>query len=164
MTVTISAEGLITRVEVPPGAAPWMATVAKCVTSKMAFEPGKRDGRPVEAHGTLPIRLFFKDVNGQPLKITRPVVTSSADEIIEIYRRCYPTGLDVQSRVVFQVTITKEGSVQAPELLESSGNHQIDEAGLCILRELRFRPAKRGATPTSSTLTWPILVRPPPSA
>lgn len=47
------------------------------------------------------------------------------------------------------------------ELLESSGNTALDEAGACILRYLAFVAARRNGRAGESTLNWPILVRPP---
>lgn len=161
-TLTISAEGEVTNVELPPGAPPWMAKAAECIASKSVFKPGTMNGQPIEARATLPFHFRQASRDDRTRELVRPQVKSSADEIIEIYRRCYPAGLDVQSQVLFQITITKGGTVKAPKLLESSGNQQIDLAGLCIIQELRFRPAKSGSTPTTATMTWPILVRPPP--
>jgi hypothetical protein len=51
--------------------------------------------------------------------------------------------------------------VKKAEALNESGDPALDEAGVCILRNLTFVAARRNGRSVESTLNWPILVRPP---
>ena len=57
--------------------------------------------------------------------------------------------------------VVRSGHVRRADLLESSGNAALDQAGACILRSLAFVAARRNGRAVEATLNWPILVRPP---
>lgn len=164
MTLTISPAGQVTRVDLPPESDPWMREAADCIAPKFRVTPGTLDGVPTETKATIPITFHLRDsrLSDEPSAVTLPTVSSSGDEILDIYRTCYPADLDVSAQVLYKITISKGGKLFHPELIEGSGRDRIDQAGLCILEKLRFSPARRDGRAVVATLSWPLLVRPPP--
>ena len=61
----------------------------------------------------------------------------------------------------YRITVTDGGRVRKAEIVSSSGNEELDKAGVCILHKLVFVPARRNGVDVEATLNWPILVRPP---
>jgi outer membrane biosynthesis protein TonB len=47
-----------------------------------------------------------------------------------------------------------------PKLIKSSGDPRLDEAGLCIMKMLKFTPAMQGGRAVNSTVTWELPMRP----
>lgn len=161
LKVTISAEGELLGVEVPPEAAWWMKDGAECVAAQLEFKPGTRDGIPIAASATLPINFRLGGRYGSTATITRPKVITTSDEVLHIYRTCYPPGLDAETQLSYKITVTRSGKVRDPQLLDEGADARLAAAGLCIIRQLRFEPARRNGTAVTSTVGWPILVRPP---
>jgi TonB family protein len=64
-------------------------------------------------------------------------------------------------KINYRITVTDGGRVRKAEIIATSGDKELDEAGLCILKRLIFVPARRNGVNIESTLSWPILVRPP---
>lgn len=159
--VTIEADGSVSEVDVPPSAAEWMHEAAPCIVALFSFAPGMRDGVPVRSQATLP--LTFKQ-QGTPSgeKLEPPAIKIPAADIIDLYRRCYPSGHEGQAEVGFRITVTDSGWLRDAKIVSSSGDERLDQAGACIMRGLRFKPGRRGGHRTEMTLGWPILVRPPP--
>lgn len=166
ITVTISPEGQVTSVELPPESDPWMQEAADCIVPKLTFQPGTLDGVPIESKASMPFTFGLQEStrSSASAKVTLPTVSSSSEEILDIYRLCYPPGLDVSAQVLYKITISKGGKLFHPELVEGSGQDRIDQAGLCILEKLKFAPARRDGRAVVATVSWPLLVRPPPGS
>ncbi len=164
MTLTISPAGEVTRVDLPPESDPWMQEAADCIAPQFRVTPGTLDGVPTETKATIPITFHLRDspLSDKPPAVTLPTVSSNGDEILDIYRLCYPPDLDVSAQVLYKITVSKGGKLFHPELIEGSGQDRIDQAGLCILEKLKFAPARRGGRAVVATVSWPLLVRPPP--
>jgi TonB family protein len=67
------------------------------------------------------------------------------------------------AHVVLQVTVTKEGMVDAISVAESGGE-AFDEAAKTAVRAWRFVPAMRGAVPVAARIRVPFYFNPPQSA
>lgn len=164
MTLTISPIGEVTRVELPPESDPWMQEAADCIVPLLTVSPGTLDGVPTETQATVPVTFHLRELqSSDPVPaVTMPTVSSSSDEILDIYRSCYPPNTDVAAQVLYKITISKGGKLFHPEIIEGSGQDGIDQAGLCILKKLKFAPARRDGRAVVATVSWPLLVRPPP--
>jgi TonB family protein len=88
-------------------------------------------------------------------------VRSGDEQILEAYRACYPPGRSDEARINYRITVTDGGRVRKAEAVTSSDDPVLDQAGACILRRLFFVPARRNGVNVESTVSWPILVRPP---
>lgn len=159
--VTISDTGWMLSRQLPPDAEPWMETMADCVLKALEFVPGRRNGRPVEATATVPIITGPDGILASLREIVRPKPSSTDEEIVDAYRKCYPPGMTVEARVGYRITVSTLGRVLRTEVIEGSGNAAIDAAGACILGELRFEPATADGVLVQTTIGWPLLVRPP---
>ena len=75
----------------------------------------------------------------------------------------FPTqglGSRSQVKVVVRVTVTTDGTVADPEIVESGGP-AFDAAVLDAVRRWKFRPALRGDVPVPSRIRIPFLFVPP---
>ena len=132
---------------------------------KMAFRPGTINGVPVESTAALPIDFSSSgEYDETAATFQRPTVASSAEEILAIYRECYPDGMDSSAKVLYRIKMSRTGRASAPEVVESSGDERLDKAGMCIVTKLRFTPAGRNGVAVATTIPWTILVRPPPES
>jgi len=135
----IAADGTLSSHHLPDDAEPWMAKAADCVLSKMSFSPARLDGKSIEAQAYLPI--VFKphgfEANLREMEWPKPIATES--EIFAAYRACYPTGLDVQVRLEYKITVSALGRVLDAAVVNSSGDTRLEEAGSCILKRIRAR-------------------------
>lgn len=159
--VTIAPDGSAGDVKFAPGIVPWQEQTARCVISQMKFEPGMHDGVPVAAQVKFPIQFSIKDDMGSTSLVTEPRLRSTHEEIEDAYRACYPPDTVSVARPQYSVTFDSRGSVTASTLVESSGDPSLDRAGLCMFERVKFDPAKRDDKPVGTTLTLPMLVRPP---
>ena len=78
----------------------------------------------------------------------------------------FPTqglGTRHQVKVVVRVTVTTDGTVADPEIVESGGP-AFDAAVLDAVRRWKFRPALRGDVPVPSRIRIPFLFVPPAAA
>jgi iron complex outermembrane receptor protein len=78
----------------------------------------------------------------------------------------FPTqglGSRSQVKVVVRVTVTTDGTVADPEIVESGGP-AFDAAVLDAVRRWKFRPALRGDVPVPSRIRIPFLFVPPAAA
>lgn len=62
----------------------------------------------------------------------------------------------VEGRTVLRVLVTDKGTVDAVEVLESSGIDQLDSAAVQGIRGTRFRPARQGDKRIDAWATVPI--------
>jgi TonB family protein len=93
-------------------------------------------------------------------EVEPPRPRSDEAAILAAYRKCYPADQTAMVTILYRITVARTGRVRKAELVESSGNAALDEAGTCILRNLSFVPARRNGINVESTLNWPLLVRP----
>jgi len=60
------------------------------------------------------------------------------------------------------VTVSVDAGGRVTGAMSEPGTPKpLAAAGVCILRKLIFVPARRNRVNIESTLSWPILVRPP---
>ena len=95
------------------------------------------------------------------MRLEPPTLRSDDEQILAAYRDCYPAGRRDEMKINYRITVTDGGRVRKAEVATSSGDAQLDEAGVCILRRLIFVPARRNGVNVEATVGWPILVRPP---
>jgi len=165
LTVRVGRDGKVEEALLPEGMLPWMAEAAKCVAEQLTFYPGALRGTTVESWTVVPVDLNLSRNPHYRGEIAPPKPRSEEAEIIAACRQCYPAGQDDETMIEYRITITNGGRVRKAELIRTSGDGALDEAGGgCIPRRLVLMPAKRNGRRVESTLVWPILVRPPPPA
>lgn len=176
--VTVGADGKLVDHSLPIDAQSWLVDAANCMVRRLEFKPGSNKGEPIEATANIPLYFKIKDTNLEIIAETvAPTVTglkrrmpgeddptpvSTEEEILAAYRDCYPPDHGGSAKVMYQIRVEVSGVVRKTEVVQSSGDIRLDEAGACILRKLKFKPATVNGHAVSETLHWPLLVRPPP--
>jgi len=64
-----------------------------------------------------------------------------------------------QGTVTLRVMVTREGLPQRVKVEQTSGSSGLDAAALDAVRQWRFVPARRGATPVESWVLVPVVFR-----
>jgi len=64
-----------------------------------------------------------------------------------------------QGTVTLKVMVTREGLPQRVKVEQTSGSSRLDAAALDAVRQWRFVPARRGATPVDSWVLVPVVFR-----
>ncbi|HEU0224189.1 MAG TPA: TonB family protein [Steroidobacteraceae bacterium] len=178
LTITVGTTGKLLRHSVPPGTDEWLVKAADCVVRHMSFRPGTDRGVPAQATVLMPVYFKVSDISLQAFaSAAAPTITglrrkepvdedpapiSSEEEILAAYRDCYPPGLDASADITYEINVEISGVVRRVGVVKGSGDPRLDEAGACILRRLKFRPATFNGHAVTDTLHWPLLVRPPP--
>jgi TonB family protein len=161
LLVRVGKDGRVVETVLPEGLLPWMEDAAKCVADRLAFFPARLHLVAVESWATIPVDFNLTTDPHERARLDAPTMRSDEAEILDAYRKCYPPGRDDEQRINYRITITNGGRVRKAEVARSSGDEALDQAGVCILRRLVFAPARRNGKNIESTVTWPILVRPP---
>jgi TonB family protein len=161
LPVRVGRDGKVQEFLLPGGILPWMSEAARCVAGKLEFYPAVLRTTLVEAWTVVPLDFNLTRDRHLDSEVTPPTLRSDEAAIMAAYRKCYPAGHAGEARINYRITISRGGRAYRVELLESSGDPALDEAGICILRNLSFVAARRNLRSVESTLNWPILVRPP---
>jgi TonB family protein len=161
LLVKVAPDGKVTDAVVPEGTLPWMAAAADCLKERLDFYPARLDLKPVESWAMVPVHFNLTRGAHEHVRLDAPTLRSSDAQILEAYRGCYPAGRTDEAKVNYRITVNAGGRVKKAELVASSGDRALDEAGLCILKRLFFTPTRRSGVNVESTVGWPILVRPP---
>lgn len=156
----VGADGRMSEYHLPAGALPWMTDAAKCVAERLEFYPARLRTTLVESWVMVPLEFNLSYNRHYDAELEPPRPRSREEAILAAYRKCYPDGQTEMITIQYRITVAKTGRVRRAELLESSGNAALDQAGACILRNVSFAPARRNGVNVESTLNWPILVRP----
>ena len=61
----------------------------------------------------------------------------------------------------YRAKISRLGKAIRVDVLESSGDKKLDEAGICLLERLKFHPAMRGNEKVVTTSVFQIPLSPP---
>ncbi len=161
LLVRVGKDGRVAETVLPEGILPWMEKAAKCVAERLAFFPARLRLVAVESWATVPVDFNLTRNPHERARLDAPTVRSGEAEVIDAYRSCYPSGRDDEQRINYRITIDDGGRVRKAELIRSSGDEELDQAGVCILHRLVFVPARRNGQNVEATVNWPILVRPP---
>ena len=161
LPVRVGRDGKVQEFLLPGGILPWMSEAARCVAGKLEFYPAVLRTTLVEAWTVVPLNFNLTRDPHLDSEVTPPTLRSDEAAIMAAYRKCYPAEHSGEARINYRITISKGGRAYRVELLESSGDPALDEAGICILKNLSFVAARRNLRSVESTLNWPILVRPP---
>lgn len=161
LLVRIGRDGKVVETVLPEGVLPWMEQAGKCVAERLAFFPARLKLVAVESWAMIPVNFNLSRDPHERVRIESPTVRSNDEEILDAYRKCYPPDQTAEAQVNYRITITEGGRVRKAEVVRSSGDAALDEAGICILRRLVFVPTRRNGVNVDSTINWPILVRPP---
>lgn len=161
LLVKVGKDGRVIETVLPDGVLPWMEEAARCLAERLQFFPARLNLEAVESWTTVPVDFNLSRNRHERVRLEAPTVRSDDGQILEAYRKCYPAGRDDRVKVNYRITVTDGGRVRKAEVVRSSGDDVLDEAGICILRRLVFVPARRNGVNVESTLSWPILVRPP---
>lgn len=161
LLVKVGTDGRVLETVLPEGALPWMVEAAACLKERLDFYPARLKLKAVESWTMVPIDFNLTANPHEQVRLEPPTVRSSDEQILAAYRECYPAGREDEARISYRITVTDGGRVRKAELVATSGDDALDEAGLCILRRLLFVPARRNGVNVEATVGWPILVRPP---
>jgi TonB family protein len=157
VVVTVEADGRISGFKLPAGVNRWQEETANCVMELLKFEPATMDGVAVAASAQVPIDFALIGAE----KLTYPTLASTETELEEAYRACYPADELATAQPKYRATISPTGKATKVTLVESAGIESIDQAGICVMKMLRFHPARRGKEAIQSTAIMPIVLRPP---
>ncbi len=161
LLVKVGTDGKVKETVLPEGTLPWMQAASDCLEDRLDFYPARLHMKPVESWALVPVRFNLTRNAHEHVRLDAPTLRSSDDQILEAYRDCYPAGRADETRIGYRITVDSGGRVKKAELVATSGDAALDQAGLCILRRLHFTPARRNGVNVESTVGWPILVRPP---
>lgn len=167
MLARVGTDGRIQEYELPDGVLPWMVQAAQCVARELEFDPAVlrttlvESSTLVESWVIVPLEFQLTPYKAWDSEVAPPRLRSKGAAILAAYQHCYPDGSNAEARINYRITVAKTGRVRKAELLKSSGDPALDQAGICILRNLAFVAARRNGRAVESTLNWPILVRPP---
>lgn len=154
--LTVQPDGSISEVTLSDGSEPWQEATARCVLERLTFRPGSRDGVLVSTRISQPISAA-----AAAGRISGPELRSTEREIEAAYRACYPSDMMSVGSAHYLFDLAINGEVSNPEVIKSSGDARLDEAGACILANLKFRPMKLGGRAMPGRATWELQVRPP---
>jgi TonB family protein len=161
LLVKVGRDGGVLETVLPEGVLPWMEAAASCLKERLDFYPARLRLEAVESWIMVPVDFNLTRGQHERVRLDPPTVRSGDEKILEAYRACYPPGRSDEARINYRITVTDGGRVRKAEVVASSGDAVLDEAGACILRRLHFVPARRNGVNVESTVAWPILVRPP---
>ncbi len=161
LLVKVGKDGRVLEYVLPEGVLPWMEEAARCLKERLDFYPARLNLDAVESWTMVPIDFNLSRNPHERARLDAPTVRSGDEQILEAYRDCYPAGQTDQVKINYRITVTDGGRVRKAEIIATSGDEALDEAGICILKRLIFVPARRNGVNIESTLSWPILVRPP---
>jgi len=161
LPVRVGRDGKVQEFLLPGGILPWMSEAARCVAGQLEFYPAVLRTTLVESWTVVPLNFNLTRDPHLDSEVIPPSLRSDEAAILAAYRKCYPDGHTGEARINYRITVSKGGRAYKVELLETSGDPALDEAGLCILKNLAFTAARRNLRSVESTLNWPILVRPP---
>lgn len=161
LLVKVGKDGRVLETVLPEGVLPWMEAAASCLKDRLDFYPARLRLEAVESWIMVPVDFNLTRSQHERVRLDPPTVRSGNEKILEAYRECYPPGRSDEARVGYRITVTDGGRVRKAEVVTSSGDAVLDEAGACILRRIIFVPARRNGVNVEATLAWPILVRPP---
>ncbi len=157
----VGRDGKINELVLPEGLLPWMSEAARCVAQEIEFYPAVLRTTMVESWTVIPLEFNLTRNQQWDSEVAAPTLRSDEAAILAAYRRCYPAGRDTEVAINYRITVSRGGRVHRVEVIESSGDAALDEAGTCILKNLSFVAARRNGRAVQSTLNWPIRVRPP---
>jgi outer membrane biosynthesis protein TonB len=155
--LTVGTDGRVSDYQLPAGIERWQEVTSRCVVEQLTFEPATRDGVPFAAKTKFPINFSLE--GNDPLTLAKLV--ASEGELAKVTQVCYPAGKQETANPEYRVTVNVRGWPSQVMLVKSSGDRELDAAGACVLKRLRYEPAKRGERPVMSTLLVPITLRPP---
>jgi len=161
LLVKVGKDGRVVETVLPDGVLPWMVEAARCLKERLDFFPARLNLEAVESWTIVPVDFNLSRNPHERVRLDAPTVRSSDEQILDAYRDCYPAGRSDQAKINYRITVTDGGRVRKAEVVTTSGDQALDAAGVCILRKLSFVPARRNGVNVESTLSWPILVRPP---
>ncbi|HEX9707358.1 MAG TPA: TonB family protein, partial [Steroidobacteraceae bacterium] len=161
LLVKVGKDGRVVETVLPDGVLPWMVEAARCLKERLDFFPARLNLEAVESWTIVPVDFNLSRNPHERIRLDAPTVRSSDEQILDAYRDCYPAGRIDQAKINYRITVTDGGRVRKAEVVTTSGDQALDAAGVCILRKLSFVPARRNGVNVESTLSWPILVRPP---
>ncbi len=161
LLVKVGKDGRVLETVLPEGVLPWMEAAASCLKDRLDFYPARLRLEAVESWIMIPVDFNLTRGQHERVRLDPPTVRSGDAKILEAYRECYPPGRSDEARINYRITVSDGGRVRKAEVVSSSGDAVLDEAGACILRRIIFVPARRNGVNVEATLAWPILVRPP---
>jgi TonB family protein len=161
LLVRVGTDGKVIETVLPEGVLPWMKAAADCLAERLDFFPARLELKAVESWAMVPVDFQLTRNEHEHVRLDAPTLRSGSAQILEAYRDCYPAGRSDEAKVGYRITVTEGGRVRKAEVTSSSGDAELDAAGICVLRKLSFVPARRNGVNVESTVGWPILVRPP---
>jgi TonB family protein len=161
LLVKVGKDGHVIETVLPDGLLAWMEQAGRCVAERLEFFPARLHLVAVESWTTVPVDFNLTRNPHERVRLDAPTVRSDESQILTAYRECYPPDRRDELLINYRITITEGGRVRNADVVRTSGDEALDRAGVCILRKLTFFPARRNGKNVVSTVSWPILVRPP---
>lgn len=165
---TIGADGVVVNVEVPELASMQLKSWAKsrvhrwasCVVSGMQFEPGNRDGIPVETSVSIPLKTWAEDVGDrlQPRKTTEAELRSTPEELDSAYRECATAEFAGKQTVLYQFSIDANGRARGIRVFDPGVDRRVNKTGHCVMEKLRFEPHVRDGKFIRQPVHWMVVI------
>jgi len=175
VVATVDSFGSVIRVEVESATEKAFGEAARAAAAQWVFEPGKRDGEPVEMRVKLPFEFkvaFERRLNAElGREVFRELDESvvSATEFAEKpkpasappFFRFYPEALKGSGRAAsasVEFVVTPEGRVINPRVL-SITDEAFEEAALRAAASLVYEPILIDGEPAYVLMTTPVTLR-----
>lgn len=155
----VETDGSASSAPFLPGTEVWQMHMTECLLGRAKFSAGTVDGSPVTAKAVVPISLIRERQNSD-IEFESAKLLSTSTEVEDAYRACYPPDSLAMQTSHYKLTIGKDGIPRDVKLVESGGDAVLDQAGLCIIEKLRFKPTLRGKAPVRSSIVLPLQLRP----
>ena len=177
LKLAISETGEVTNVEVQAATAPQFRDYAVAAAKDWKFVPARVDGKPTAVNAPFPVPFISEFGSGQmsPHSPLAPLsyvdgtyytigpdgrMTPANVEVTPLVRVTPafsgPEGEMMPLRVVLNFTVTEEGQVKNPEVVESSGS-AFDQAALTAVKYWQFLPQIRNGKARASNVKLPIV-------
>ena len=126
----------------------WTAT-------SITFDP---DGPPAPNTRSLP-RKTKDEVGPHSVSYSKMPELRNREEVMEALKRSYPPALraaGIGGRALVWVQVFKNGDVGQARIIDTTGHPELDEAGLRVVRVMKFIPAENKGQPVDVWIQLPI--------
>ncbi len=152
LEVVVKSDGSVGETSVLESDHPAFSTAAVEAVSKWRFQPGERNGKPVDTRIKIPIPFKFKKAVQRPDILTRPPQLVSRPAPV-FPRKLRDAG--VEGTVVLDIVIKSDGSTGNISVV-SSDDPAFTEAAEQAVSRWRFNPGLQDGKPVDTRVRVPI--------